>query len=313
MALKIEYLRISEIREYKKNARTHSPDQIAQIIDSINEFGFTNPVLVDENNELIAGHGRTQAAKAMGLKEVPAIRWGNVSKSMRRNGAKDVLCDDCGTEFTVRKDTNPIVCRRCASVRGGKAHASKPIAERWRRGVSFCKECGSPFRKSLGYSYCSIECRRKAGGITRTCKHCKTSFRVSRSRVNGKSNSSGNFCSRKCYNKWLCQTDRISGRGSRWGAVRKEALRRQPFCAVCGRIKNLQVHHIVPFRINQDNRQVNLVPLCAKHHKHVETLTHDIEATGLDPLVLLLFMRLAMNESAQVISMKLSGAKRHAV
>lgn len=96
MALKIEYLRISEIREYKKNARTHSPDQIAQIIDSINEFGFTNPVLVDENNELIAGHGRTMAAKAMGLKEVPAIRWGNVSKSMRRNGAKDVLCDDCG-------------------------------------------------------------------------------------------------------------------------------------------------------------------------------------------------------------------------
>lgn len=84
MALKIEYLRVSEIREYKKNARTHSPDQIAQIIDSINEFGFTNPVLVDENNELIAGHGRTQAAKAMGLKEVPAIRLVNLSDAQKR-------------------------------------------------------------------------------------------------------------------------------------------------------------------------------------------------------------------------------------
>ena len=84
MALKIEYLRISEIREYAKNARTHSPEQIAQIIDSINEFGFTNPVLVDENNELIAGHGRIQAAKAMGLKEVPAIRLSNLSDAQKR-------------------------------------------------------------------------------------------------------------------------------------------------------------------------------------------------------------------------------------
>lgn len=84
MALKIEYIAVGDLRAYEKNARTHSPDQVTQIIDSINEFGFTNPVLIDENNELIAGHGRTQAAQAMGLEEVPAIRLTGLSDEQKR-------------------------------------------------------------------------------------------------------------------------------------------------------------------------------------------------------------------------------------
>lgn len=84
MTLQIEYIAVSELRAYEKNARTHSPDQVAQIIDSINEFGFTNPVLIDENNELIAGHGRTMAAQTMGLEEVPAIRLLGLSEQQKK-------------------------------------------------------------------------------------------------------------------------------------------------------------------------------------------------------------------------------------
>lgn len=84
MALQVEYIAIGEIKEYGKNARTHSPEQVEQLINSITEFGFTNPVLVDENNELIAGHGRTMAATRLGLDEVPAIRLTNLSADQKK-------------------------------------------------------------------------------------------------------------------------------------------------------------------------------------------------------------------------------------
>jgi ParB family chromosome partitioning protein len=74
MPLKIEYLSPDEIQVYDRNARIHSDEQIAQIVHSIREFGFTNPVLIDDKSELIAGHGRLAAAEDMGLDSVPAIR-----------------------------------------------------------------------------------------------------------------------------------------------------------------------------------------------------------------------------------------------
>lgn len=84
MALKIEYVAVGDLREYARNARTHDVDQVAQIAASIREFGFTNPVLIDENNEIIAGHGRTQAAISIGLQEVPAIRLEGLSDAQKR-------------------------------------------------------------------------------------------------------------------------------------------------------------------------------------------------------------------------------------
>ena len=59
----IEYVPVDDLKAYERNARTHSDEQIKQVAESIKEFGFTNPVLIDEHNELIAGHGRTLAAK----------------------------------------------------------------------------------------------------------------------------------------------------------------------------------------------------------------------------------------------------------
>jgi DNA modification methylase len=64
---------IEQLIPYALNSRTHSDEQVAQLAASIREFGFTNPVLVDEENNLIAGHGRVMAARKLGLKEVPAV------------------------------------------------------------------------------------------------------------------------------------------------------------------------------------------------------------------------------------------------
>jgi DNA modification methylase len=64
---------VQELVKYTANSRTHSDEQIAKIVRSINEFGFTNPLLIDENNGIIAGHGRLAAAESMGLSELPCI------------------------------------------------------------------------------------------------------------------------------------------------------------------------------------------------------------------------------------------------
>lgn len=63
----------SDLIPYVNNSRTHSEDQVNQIISSIKEFGFTNPILIEQDNGIIAGHGRIMAAKKMGLKEVPCV------------------------------------------------------------------------------------------------------------------------------------------------------------------------------------------------------------------------------------------------
>ena len=64
---------VDSLIPYANNARTHSPEQVSQVAASIREFGFTNPLLIDEENTVIAGHGRLLAAQKLGLNEVPAI------------------------------------------------------------------------------------------------------------------------------------------------------------------------------------------------------------------------------------------------
>lgn len=75
---------ISALRPYPHNARTHSRRQIAQIAESIRRFGFTNPVLVSADGEIIAGHGRVEAAKLLGLTEVPTLALDHLSAADRR-------------------------------------------------------------------------------------------------------------------------------------------------------------------------------------------------------------------------------------
>lgn len=80
----VEWVSIESLRAYQKNSRTHSKEQIGQIAKSIKEFGFTNPVLASEEGEIIAGHGRVDAARELGMVEVPVIRLGYLTPSQRR-------------------------------------------------------------------------------------------------------------------------------------------------------------------------------------------------------------------------------------
>ncbi|MGO9325069.1 MAG: site-specific DNA-methyltransferase [Terracidiphilus sp.] len=80
----VVYQRIDQLKPYPHNARTHAKHQIRQIAESIRTFGFTNPVLVDAENQIIAGHGRVEAAKLLGLQEVPTIRLDQLTKDQIR-------------------------------------------------------------------------------------------------------------------------------------------------------------------------------------------------------------------------------------
>lgn len=73
--LQIEYRAIDSLLPYARNPRTHSPAQINKIAASIVEFGWTQPILVDGENGIIAGHGRLAAARKLKLVEVPVIDW----------------------------------------------------------------------------------------------------------------------------------------------------------------------------------------------------------------------------------------------
>jgi DNA modification methylase len=82
--LVVSSLPVVSLVPYAENARTHSPSQVAQIAASIAEFGFVNPVLVDAEGVLIAGHGRVMAAKQLGLATVPVLRLGHLSSAQAR-------------------------------------------------------------------------------------------------------------------------------------------------------------------------------------------------------------------------------------
>src|SRR6266567_7806747 len=82
--MKIEYTSVRELRPHPNNARTHSKKQIRQIAKSIQQFGFCNPVLVDDAKQIIAGHGRVEAAKLLGIDAVPTVRLSHLSEADRR-------------------------------------------------------------------------------------------------------------------------------------------------------------------------------------------------------------------------------------
>lgn len=129
---------------------------------------------------------------------------------------------------------------------------------------------------------------------------------MNRSVAAGRTNASGNFCSRPCYERWLCRTGRVTGRGSQWRRIREAVKAAAPFCGVCGRVACLlQVHHIVPFRLTFDNDNSNLIPLCVRCHKRVEMVTVEVEGVVDDPadiaLVMNTLLRFRQSATFQVL------------
>jgi hypothetical protein len=82
--VKITQKKVTELIPYVNNSRTHSDEQVAQIAASIKEFGWTNPILIDGDNGIIAGHGRLMAARKLGMTEVPTIELSDLSESQKK-------------------------------------------------------------------------------------------------------------------------------------------------------------------------------------------------------------------------------------
>lgn len=209
-----------------------------------------------------------------------------MDKSKRNGWSRMRTCCDCSKVESVRKDNKSERCVSCsASLRTKCAAAVAGRAKRSTAVTAVCTCCKKEVKRSISQSarakepYCSLACAHSHKKIDRACKYCKSAFQVHRSIVSGPSNSSGNFCSRPCYTKWLCRTDRVTGRGSQWKKIRDAVKAKSPFCGWCGIVRGqLQVHHIVPFRLTHDNSHKNLIPLCVCCHKNVEVITVEVES-----------------------------------
>ena len=82
--MKIENIAVEKLIPYARNAKKHDAAQVSKLAGSIREFGFNNPVLIDAENGIIAGHGRVMAAQKLELKEVPCIRLGHLTENQRK-------------------------------------------------------------------------------------------------------------------------------------------------------------------------------------------------------------------------------------
>ena len=98
-----ENVEIKRLKPYERNARTHSPEQIQKIAESINEFGFVNPVLIDEKYTIIAGHGRVLAAEKLGVLEVPCVFVEDLTDVQKSAYiiADNRLAEDAGWDFEI--------------------------------------------------------------------------------------------------------------------------------------------------------------------------------------------------------------------
>jgi len=244
----------------------------------------------------MAARRRREQASAPAARETPPWPADAVERRpVASRRTKIRVCVDCGDEKEIRNDSQAVRCITCTARIGGFAAAAKPRSPSLKIA---CENCGKTVSTimSAPRKFCSMECRRIAQSVERKCKMCGVVFRRARNVISGKSNSSGNFCNRSCYERFLCRTDRVSGRGSQWKKSRDEALRRHPYCALCGTMKNLEVHHAIPFRLTRDNSQENLFPLCKKHHKHVETIFLEVEEVQPDMEQALLAWRVMLGE-----------------
>jgi len=82
--MKIENIKTADLIPYARNAKSHDKSQVSKIAGSIREFGFNNPVLIDSDNGIIAGHGRVMAAQKLGLESVPCLRLDHLSETQKQ-------------------------------------------------------------------------------------------------------------------------------------------------------------------------------------------------------------------------------------
>lgn len=226
-------------------------------------------------------------------------------RSYFKTWTRERICSECGKLDHVRKDNPATRCRSCNARRSGAIGVRTIQANAAR---CTCDNCRITFQRSPAVAaqntrqFCSLHCRRVFYRIQRQCKYCTKTFSVPRSVLSGKTNASGNFCSRQCYEQWLCNTSRTTQRGSRWKTIRASVLQSSPWCARCGttKLRRLQVHHIEPYRLTFNNDPDNLIPLCTSCHKTVETAQNELlnAGFGMDEFSVLMRLRLRWIQSA---------------
>jgi hypothetical protein len=190
-----------------------------------------------------------------------------------------VVCQECGEERYVRQDSNPLSCQRCSSVKGGQAQ--KPTMQK--AYTEACLHCGRAFttNPSAAGKYCSKKCaddhRTRYPSVQRICVYCGDPF-MHKPRPH--SNSNGTYCCLKCRNldyRQIWRGNRIEGRlepRQEWNRIRRDYVRdHNDFCGICGCRGRLEVHHIIAYRVSQDNSSGNLVTLCHRHHLAFQKVT----------------------------------------
>ena len=149
-SLAIEMIDLSALRPYAKNARCHSRAQIKQIAKSIEVFGFTNPILVGDDIEIFAGHGRAAAAQLIGMKQAPIVRLSDLSPAEKK---AYVLADN---KLALNAGWDREVLAGPKDGLGPSPIARLPTIERKTRGLSVLQRGGSSV-----YAY-SREARKMA-------------------------------------------------------------------------------------------------------------------------------------------------------
>ena len=106
LILGVEYVEIDKVKPFERNPRTHSKEQIQQIATSMMKFGWVNPILVDENFEIIAGHGRLLAGKELGYTKVPVARLEHLTEQekMALLIADNKISDNAGWDEEMLQD-----------------------------------------------------------------------------------------------------------------------------------------------------------------------------------------------------------------
>ena len=127
--LAIDQRPVAGLIPYARNARTHSPAQVSLIAGSIREFGFTNPILVDRENGIIAGHGRLMAAQQLGLETVPVIELAHLTEAQKRAYvlADNKLAEQAGWD----KELLGRIQAKCVRFAARNARANKELGAEW--------------------------------------------------------------------------------------------------------------------------------------------------------------------------------------
>lgn len=219
------------------------------------------------------------------------------------------VCQRCGNEITDKPYRNQICnkdgckgrykqLRLCECGKWfytndpNRKYCSNECTARPKRSIELeCAHCGKTFKRAVSncrnskLHFCDIECQRlyeKTLKEERVCKYCGNHFTVYKSAVE-KTNASGNYCSCECYYKAMEKEGTPYYRAD-FGRIKRRNFKGKQFCAICGTTKNIHIHHIIPFKLTQDNSLDNLIPLCSKHHVQIERMSEPFISSMTDDL-----------------------------